>query len=1693
MMWLAIVLLAAATASFATQLLTSPENLPANFNLLSGPQAAIPIPFEVIDPNPDAVRLRFYDPPLEIGSTELNGTSYSTVRMSGEGSTIVPGEPDVPRVTRLIMIGNTGNVNLIVTNLSYTEQNNIYPAPVQALTGDGGSAQQSFTQPNSSIYSSDGWFPENVAEISNPATVRDVRFVVVTTYPVQINPVTGQIRVYDNIEVLVENIGGIGENEILLTPSSITPSFKKIYSMFENFHGSSLDALPVFPGDFLVIGNNDAGINTEGQRLANFYKRKGVNAAYVTTAVTGTSALAIRNYISALYTSSGALLEFVTILGDEDGGATYGIVTDGSAYDNYYGILNPSGGPNPDPVPDLAIGRLPSRSLTELNALVTKTINYQTPADTNDRAWLTRGWCAAHTDYIPSNQSTKEYTRQIMLGHGINPGPLTVYPGAINPTDVNNQLALGISVFNDRMSWIGEFYPSDLSGVPTTYKLPFVAVFTCGTGSFNEGNTLSEEWVRPAGQTAGSPKGAIGCVGVATLSTHVPFNNILDAGLMYGLYVLDIQEQGAALVAAKLQLYKNYWSFHSSDVTSYCSWTNLMGDAAVPIWRKTISSISATYPSTINLGTNNVSISVVKSPGSAPVVGALVCLWKGTETYSRGYTDAAGQINLPATTTTTGYMQLTVSKDDIVPKLDSINVVNSSASLAWKSTNVDDDNTGGTSGNTDHILNPGETIDLNVKLRNAGTSATVTGISGVLSSTMPGVQVTDGSKTYPNIAPGDSAYPVSPFRIHVSAVFNNEPVALYLDLTSSVGAQRVRLDFTPSAGNVAYVSNAFSGPGGNIDPGETGNLTVTFQNSGARSLVTGVGILRSLDPLIFVGDSNGTYGTITAGSNGTNSGDPFNITVSSSAFNGRVSSMTLIITDANGLRDSVDFTLTIGTLASTSPTGPDGYGYYAYDNTETTPPNGACTYSWIEIAPGQGGPGTSLNLIDNAEDADLSTTVILPFNFVMYGSISNRLTICTNGWCALGTSTIDDFRNYRMGTPIGPPYQIAGYWDDLATPDANNNVYTYYDATNHYYVVEWRAKLRNQSGQPSEIFEIILYDPAFLPTATGDGKIKVQYNTVNLLPNSTSNDNDYASVGIQNSDHSVGLDYHYWNTYSSTASASLVAGRAIMYTTDASGALITSITVGSPNGGENWYVGQAYNITWTSVGVSGNVNITINRTYPGVTWESLFSGTANDGAQLWTTTSPISSTARIRVVSANTPTIGDTSNANLSILMPTVSLLSPNGGELWPQNSIQTISWNSTGLGAAKVELNRSYPGVTWEILDASNGNNELGWDVTGPPTTTARIRVSGVALPSVGDTSSANFTIGTPPVITHTPHADAAAGPILFTAIVTDDVTGFTTKLFYKLVGAANYDSATFAATVNPDEFSVTTGSLAEGYYQYYLRCTDAQSLSTFSPTSGVYTFDAGNLCNAWISFDDGSAENYNWVDGPDFQWAVKFTPTIFPFALCAAKFAVCPTRPDATHVPIRIAVLLANGPGGLPGTVVWSDTTGTAGNVLGGLPTGPAWSEVVIRSGGAPLSLSSAFYLSVMNTEPRDYPESFGTDTSSTRAHTSYFYDACDQQWYSEDAVLTNARPGNRMIRASGFSLVPPQIVIRRVGVTNDVTISWNSVGAPYYKVYRDTDPNGTFATFVGSTSGTSLTDTGTIGSNLKMFYRVVSSDSP
>ncbi len=198
--------------------------------------------------------------------------------------------------------------------------------------------------------------------------------------------------------------------------------------------------------------------------------------------------------------------------------------------------------------------------------------------------------------------------------------------------------------------------------------------------------------------------------------------------------------------------------------------------------------------------------------------------------------------------------------------------------------------------------------------------------------------------------------------------------------------------------------------------------------------------------------------------------------------------------------------------------------------------------------------------------------------------------------------------------------------------------------------------------------------------------------------------------------------------------------------------ILPSTTVTAPNTAVTWGAGSTRQITWThNLGVGGLVDIDFSADN-GATWATLAHGVASNAATSGSYVGPMPATvttqALIRVAPSADPTAGDVSNVAFTLAAPTLTVTTPNTNVSWAVGSTRSIKWNHN-LGNrdfVKIELARDGVNYT-EVIAASapntaNTNSTFTWVVTGPSTTTARVRVTWLADPALNDTSDVTFRI---------------------------------------------------------------------------------------------------------------------------------------------------------------------------------------------------------------------------------------------------------------------------------------------------------------------------------------------------------------
>ena len=198
-----------------------------------------------------------------------------------------------------------------------------------------------------------------------------------------------------------------------------------------------------------------------------------------------------------------------------------------------------------------------------------------------------------------------------------------------------------------------------------------------------------------------------------------------------------------------------------------------------------------------------------------------------------------------------------------------------------------------------------------------------------------------------------------------------------------------------------------------------------------------------------------------------------------------------------------------------------------------------------------------LNLSDsgNGNGASNSTqTIDLPFIFNFYGEPYDQISVSTNGWIALGRTSLLSFRNYPIPGAGGPSPMIAAFWDDMKTAQGGDVFYklSYVEPDEPAVIIEW-SDMRTYDNNSEEDFQVILYPNP--NSETGDGDIKIQYKTFNNTSDGyypeggTPTHGCYATIGIENKYGNEGLQYTYNNQYSQGASP-LFSNTAILITTE---------------------------------------------------------------------------------------------------------------------------------------------------------------------------------------------------------------------------------------------------------------------------------------------------------------------------------------------------------------------------------------------------------------------------------------------------------------------------------------------------------------------------------------------------------------
>jgi hypothetical protein len=191
--------------------------------------------------------------------------------------------------------------------------------------------------------------------------------------------------------------------------------------------------------------------------------------------------------------------------------------------------------------------------------------------------------------------------------------------------------------------------------------------------------------------------------------------------------------------------------------------------------------------------------------------------------------------------------------------------------------------------------------------------------------------------------------------------------------------------------------------------------------------------------------------------------------------------------------------------------------------------------------------------------------------------------------------------------------------------------------------------------------------------------------------------------------------------------------------------------VSAPNTAVSWAAGTTRTVSWThNLGVGGLVDIAFSPD-SGATWTTVASNVASSAATSGSVSLAMPATqttqALIRVSPSADPATGDASDVSFTLAAPTLAVTAPNTNVSWTVGTTQSLKWNHNlgKLEPMKVEIARD--GVNYNetinasVLNSADTSTTLSWVVTGPATSTAKIRVTWLSG-GLSDDSNVTFRI---------------------------------------------------------------------------------------------------------------------------------------------------------------------------------------------------------------------------------------------------------------------------------------------------------------------------------------------------------------
>jgi len=506
----------------------------------AAPAKSIPVgseanSLELVRSGDSALTFRASVGELKILDVATKGGDFARLSLPGFHTSKTVGAPELPMMNKLVAVPYGAEARVEVTNTvvrrvklaDYGVRSRIMPAqPSLPKNVDPADAPFVF---EAAAYTADKAATET-AVVVGQGRLRGVDFARLEYSPVRYLPASGEIEIIESADVRVVFDGGDRAAGDDLYASTWSPFYTHLYDQLsgaKGLHDSHPDHVRDVVTMVVVTPPEFAGT------LTDFVTWKTQRGFHVVTAVTGTpevgtTTASIQSYIHGLYNDATPALpapSFVVFVGDVAQMPTFTV--SGNATDRPYCDVDS------DYVPDIYYGRFSCTSVSQLQAILDKTMMYD-QFTMPDPSYLGEVTLVAGVDsgFAPTHgngQITYGTNNYFNAAHGIT-DHTWLYPATSGSVEsaiiqtVNDGVGyINYTAHGSEVSWADPaFTQSNVNSLTNAGKYMLAVGNCCVTGTYDYGECFGETWLRAAN------KGAVGYIGASN-------NSLWDEDFWWGV------------------------------------------------------------------------------------------------------------------------------------------------------------------------------------------------------------------------------------------------------------------------------------------------------------------------------------------------------------------------------------------------------------------------------------------------------------------------------------------------------------------------------------------------------------------------------------------------------------------------------------------------------------------------------------------------------------------------------------------------------------------------------------------------------------------------------------------------------------------------------------------------------------------------------------------------------------------------------------------------------------------------------------------------------------------------------------------------------------------------------------------------------------------------------------------------------